>query len=376
MRVAAQRQGREFIAAREEFLHPHEQLFRRQDRPFAVVLQEAVPLARVGPELAQRHVDLAVQHHRGRGAEVVEQGRRLVEEERQVVLDAGGGEARADVLVQPHLGRIAFDLLAPARAEGAARRLVHRELAAGQQPHLGHRVERALRVGIEGADRIHLVAEQVDAIRHRRAHREQVDQAAAHRVFAGRNDLAHVGVAGKQQLCLQPRLVEPLALLEVEGVRGEEGGRREPHQRRRRRQQHHVDLALADAPQRGQPLGDQVLVRREGVVGQGFPVGKDGDGEARREERQLVLEPLRVRRIGGDDGNERCARRLARLGEAREQQRVGRTVRARQGEAPARRERGRQAHRGRRRGGRGHGEALHKSTSPRRGCAGAVRTRF
>jgi hypothetical protein len=51
--------------------------------------------------------------------------------------------------------------------------------------------------------------------------------------------------------------------LEVEGVAGQEGGRREPVQRGGGRHQHHVGLFLADAPQRGQALADQVLVRRE-----------------------------------------------------------------------------------------------------------------
>ena len=108
-----------------------------------------------------------------------------------------------------------------------ARRLVHRELAAGQQAHLGHRVQAALGVGIEGADRIDLVVEQVDAVGHRRAHREQVDQAAAHRVLAGRHDLAHVAVAGQRELRLQRRLVELLLVLEVEGVAGQEARRRQ-----------------------------------------------------------------------------------------------------------------------------------------------------
>jgi hypothetical protein len=50
---------------REELLGRQEHLLRRQDRPLGVVLQEAVALARVGPEALQRLVDLAVQHQRG-----------------------------------------------------------------------------------------------------------------------------------------------------------------------------------------------------------------------------------------------------------------------------------------------------------------------
>ena len=93
---------------------------------------------------------------------------------------------------------------------------------------------------------------------------------------------------------------------------------------------------LADAPQRGQPLGDQVLVRREGVVGQRLPVGehgaragsgaKNGSSSARR-----CASAGSAVTIGG----ELRLRALLRLREAREQQRIGRAERARQREALA-----------------------------------------
>ena len=41
--------------------------------------------------------------------QVIEQRRRLVEEQRQVVLDAGAGDAGRDVLVDAGFGRITFD---------------------------------------------------------------------------------------------------------------------------------------------------------------------------------------------------------------------------------------------------------------------------
>ena len=94
-----------------------------------------------GPEALQRVVDVAVQGQRGVCAQVIEDRRRALEEERQVVLDAGAGDAGADVLVEPHPRRVAFDALAPARAKGIARGFVHRELAAGQQAHFRHRVK-------------------------------------------------------------------------------------------------------------------------------------------------------------------------------------------------------------------------------------------
>ena len=83
--------------------------------------------------------------------------------------------------------------------------------------------------------RVDLVVEQVDAVRQRAAHREEVDQPAAHAVLAGRDHLAHVAVAGERELGAQRVGVEPRALLDEERVAGEERRRREALQRGGRR---------------------------------------------------------------------------------------------------------------------------------------------
>ncbi len=332
--VAAQRQRGMGLCSREELVDLQEHVFGRQQRALLVVLQEAVALARVGPEALQGLVDLTVQHECRAAAEVVEDRCGVLEEERQVVLDAAAGDAQLDVLVGARLARVAFDLLAPARTESGARGFVQRELPPGQQAHLGHRVQAALRVGVEGADRIYLVAEQVDAVGHRRAHGEEVDQPAAHRVLARRDHLADVLVAGQRELRLQLRFVELRLLPEVKGVAGQERRWRQPRQRGGSRHQHHVHLALKDAPKRGQTLRDQVLVRAEGVVGQRLPIREQRQAQARREEWQFVEQALRVGGLGGDDGQRPLARR-SRCGQPREQQRVAGTDRARHREALA-----------------------------------------
>ncbi|MDT4869611.1 hypothetical protein FQZ97_1046510 [compost metagenome] len=72
-------------------------------------------------------------------------------------------------------------------------------------------------------------------------------------------------VAGQRELALELGLVELLLDLEVKGVAGQKGGRRQPVQRGGGGHQHHVGagvlVVLLDAPERGQALGDQVLVR-------------------------------------------------------------------------------------------------------------------
>ena len=61
--------------------------------------------------------------------------------------------------------------------------------------------------------RLDVVAEEIEAIGQRAAHRKEVDQAAAHAELAGRNDLRDVRVAGERELRAQRVDVEPLALL-------------------------------------------------------------------------------------------------------------------------------------------------------------------
>ncbi len=334
--TGAQRQLGVLVGLGVELLGAQEQRFRRQGGVVRVALDQAVAVARVLPEALEGRLQVAVQHHGGFVAEVIEHGGRLVEEQRQVVLDARRGHTVAHVLVDAAARGITLQQLAPALAELGARRVVHGELAPGQQAHLGHRVEAALAVGVERADGVDLVVEQVHPVRHGRTHREQVDQPAAHRVFAMAHHLGHMLVARERELGAQLGLVELLLDLEMEGVARQERGRRQPVQRRGGRHQHHVGarvlVALLDAPERGQPLADQVLVRREAVVGQRFPVGKQRAAQLGREEGHLVNEALGVGCIGGDDGGG-AACGLFTLAQAGQQQGVGAARGAGQGES-------------------------------------------
>jgi 2-C-methyl-D-erythritol 4-phosphate cytidylyltransferase len=78
-------------------------------------------------------------------------------------------------------------------------------------------------------------------------------------------------------------------------------------------------------------------VRAEAVVGQGLPVGEDGDAQPAFEEGQFVGQALRIGRLGGDDGEQPPVVGMA-AGEAGEQQRVGAADGAREREALARRD--------------------------------------
>jgi hypothetical protein len=128
-----------------------------------------------------------------------------------------------------------------------------------------------------------------------------------------------VAVTGQHQLRAQAVHGEFLALLEEEGIGGQERRRREAHQRRAGRDDHHVEFALLDAVQRGQAFRDQVMVRREGVVGQRLPVREQRAAQVRIEPGHFVLKALRIHGAGADDGNRvacgLCSSRHARQGQ-------------------------------------------------------------
>ena len=234
------------------------------------------------------------------GGKVVEERRRLVEEQRQVILDAGRCDAAADVLVDAGPARIAFDAIAPAPPERLARGLVDRELAARQQPHLRHRIQPALRVRVEGANGLELGIEQIEPVGQGRAHREEVDQPAPDRELTRCDHLRDVLVSREHQLGTQLLGIDGLTLAEEEGVTGDVLRRREAVQRRGRRHDQHVDRArsLAQAEQGFESVGDQVLVRRQRVVGQRFPVGQGPHRKRRLEVGDLVDQALRIECVG------------------------------------------------------------------------------
>ena len=97
--------------------------------------------------------------------QVVEQRGGLVEEQRQVELDARRREAFAHAAIDARLRRVAFEARAKAAAKAAHAFRVERHFARGQQAHAVERIERALRLGVETADRLDVLVEEVDAQR-------------------------------------------------------------------------------------------------------------------------------------------------------------------------------------------------------------------
>ena len=127
-------------------------------------------------------------------------------------------------------------------------------------------------------------------------------------------------IAGGGELRLEALEIERFGRAQEEGVRGDVGRRAHAHERGRRRYDRDIEVAALDAIQRRQALGDEIVVRRELVVGQRLPVGQETDSELRREPRDLIEQALRIERGRGDHRD-----RMLFLREARERERVSRT---------------------------------------------------
>ena len=210
--------------------------------------------------------------------------------------------------------------------------VVHREFARRQQADFRHRENGALGIDVEGLDALDLVVEEVEPVGQLRTHREEVDQPAANRIFAGRDHLRDVRVAGQRYLAAKLLGIQLLALLELESVGSHEFRRRQAIDCGRRRHQQDFHIALQRGPQGGEALGNQILMWRKVIVGQRFPVRQQPHLEARRKPRDFIQQPLRICRAGSDH---RQQPPLALAGQFGKRQRIRRTGQQRQIDAGA-----------------------------------------
>ena len=254
------------------------------------------------------------------------------------MLGAGMAAAFADRLVK----RVAARLAAKARRISLAE-AAHRLADELQLAHR-HEVERAqlpggaLRFRIEGADRFERIAEEIEPDRRRHARREEIDDAAALRIFAG---LAHR--AGAQEAVGREPLRQQVHFDDVsrrggKSVGGDSGARRNALEQAVDRRGDHARLLgggfRARQPrQRGHAARGDRRAGRNAVIGLAVPTGQvenfdEGRGEAQRlakpsgahrvardmhEDRRLALGSFRqrAREIAGDEGVES----LGRVGE-------------------------------------------------------------
>src|SRR5262245_3831819 len=89
-------------------------------------------------------------------------------------------------------------------------------------------------------------------------------------------------IAGNNELCAQRVGREALTLTEEERVPGDIGGWRDSIKRSGGRDHKHIHACLLTIEQpieRFEALRDEILMRREDVVGQRLPVGKQASSE-------------------------------------------------------------------------------------------------
>ena len=237
-----------------------------------------------------RFLHLGVERHHRLG-HIGEQGVQAVMEQRQPVLHPGEFEAIRDGLVKRvGPGRIA-EHLAIARTEPRDRGFVQHDLADRRQTKAVELADGALAHGIEGPDAFQFVAEKVQAHRLGRAGREQIDDTAAHRVFARLHHRVGTGIA----VAVQKRddAVHVHAGADAGGERrpGQHLAGRHALQQRGHGGQHHARALRrprAQARQRVDAPRHHVHIRRDAVIGHAIPGGKLQHLDVGGKERQRI----------------------------------------------------------------------------------------
>ena len=308
---------------REQLLDRREYLVGSEHRPLAVVAPVLVPFPGVRPERLRRVVHVLGEDDDGAGRDEVEQASGLLEEQRQVVLDAGRPAPLADLPVHRAPRRIALEAPPPCAPKPRHRVAGGGVLAGGKQLDAIDPARRALAFRLEDAEAFYLVVEQVDAQRRVRPHGIEVEERAAHRVLAVLHHLAHAGVPGLIQAPAERVDIEAIAGPDPEPVALDEAARSDPPHRGGDRGHQHAGFEGRQPRDGFQPLGDDVLVRREEIVGQCLPVRESQDFDAVvKEELELRFEPVRGPVVRGDDQH----RRVRPPGEARDGEAAGAAV--------------------------------------------------
>ena len=249
----------------------------------------------------QHLVRLVIQADRG-ARQIVEQRLHPFVEQRHPVLHARMSAAVRDRQIDRILGRRLAEDVPPARAEAGDRIRVER--------HFGHRpqgqalpaIGAALGAGIEDADRFDRVAEQVEPHRIGLAGGEDVDDAAAHGVFARLHHRAGAAIAVGFQEARQLLRLHRAVGAQFEAGAGERGARRHALHQGVHRGQHDARTGwlLQQARQRGDALRHQRGIGRHAVVGQAVPGGEAQDLRLRHHEGQRLGQPRHARVVARD----------------------------------------------------------------------------
>ena len=262
---------------------------------------------------------------------VVEQRLHRLVEQPGPVFEPRVAMAGADRDIERVLGRGIAEELAVGGAEAGDRGLVEEDLADRAQRQRLQRLATALRAGVEAAQALDLVAEEVEADGVRFTRRVEVDDAAAHGVFARLHDGTGAVVAIGFEEARQ-RLGRDLA------APGQRHGRAREDRARRHLLHERVHRGQQDAWPRGgfqqpgqrrDPLGHHLGVGRDAVIGQAVPGREDQHLDIGGEEAERIRQPRHPGAVAADVDD----RRIGLGAAAGQQQRVEAFRRAMDGEA-------------------------------------------
>ena len=160
----------------KQLLHRQVDLLGWQQGAGVVPAPVLIALAYVVPEALGRGIDIPHCEQQGVVRQVVEQAGGLMEEERQIVFDAGGPAPLAHLLIDGAFRARQLELFAKLPTEQLDGGLVGGEFPGGQQADRLDRFAGTLGLGIERTDGVHLVIEKVDAIGAVAAHGKEIEQ--------------------------------------------------------------------------------------------------------------------------------------------------------------------------------------------------------
>ena len=259
---------------------------------------------------------------------MIEQGLEPLLEQRQPMLHAGHAPAFGQRLVERVLGRGRAECLAIARAEALDRVDVEQRLRRRHQREGLGLVGRALVGGVEAADAVDLVAEEIEPERQLLAGREEVDQRSAHGIFAMLGDGVGALVAERIELLIRASrsIRSPSAMRRVSWRMRNGVSSRCVAALAVATSNCGLSLLGLERAERRQPLRHDAQRRGGAVVGQAVPAGEGQHLDFRREQtarsRQARASPLRRRRSrprGRPSGPVRGAREVG--GEPRQEAR-------------------------------------------------------
>ncbi len=209
----------------KELLHRQVELGRGEQGTGIVPAPVLVALLDVVPEALGGGVDIPHGEQQGLCRQVVKQAGSLVEEERQIILDAGRPAPLAHLLIDGALGAGDLELLAIVAAKQLDGPLIGRKLPGWQQADTLDRLAGALGLGIEWTDGVHFIVEEVDAIGAAAAHGKEIEQGAAGGKLAVLQHLIHRHVTRFGEASAQLLQVETLAAFHHQAVFVEIGAR-------------------------------------------------------------------------------------------------------------------------------------------------------